>query len=101
MGIGVACTLAVAACSGGDGDRACDDVGSAIAFCDFDASAIDDECDAESPASCECNPLTQAGCAPGFKCATLVEYDQPFLARTTCVPDGTVPPGGACSQGPA
>ncbi|MCP4446283.1 MAG: hypothetical protein GY811_13200 [Myxococcales bacterium] len=48
----------------------------------------------------ECNPVTQAGCETGEKCAQLVESAEPFLARTTCVPgDGEVGEGNACTPG--
>ena len=48
-----------------------------------------------------CNPVTQAGCEAGEKCAQLVESEEPFLARTACVPDGSVTAGGACTRGEA
>lgn len=48
-----------------------------------------------------CNPVAQTGCMPDEKCATLVESDEPFLARTACVPDGDVVLGGDCVQGEA
>lgn len=48
-----------------------------------------------------CNPVTQAGCEAGEKCAQLVASDEPFLASTACVPDGTVTTGGACTRGAA
>ncbi len=51
----------------------------------------------EPPAAC--NPVTQAGCATGEKCGQLVESEDPFLARTACVPDGSVTTGGACTSG--
>lgn len=46
-----------------------------------------------------CNPIAQTGCQPGEKCSQLVESDAPFLAVTTCVPDGNVPNGGMCTEG--
>lgn len=53
-----------------------------------------------------CNPVTQAGCEADEKCAQLVESgpteanpEAPFLAKTACVPNGTVPEGGACTRG--
>lgn len=49
----------------------------------------------------ECNPVTQAGCEAGEKCAQLVESADPFLARTACVPAGAVTEGGACTRGEA
>ena len=48
-----------------------------------------------------CNPVTQAGCEAGEKCAQLVQSDDPFLASTACVPDGSVTDGGACTRGAA
>lgn len=48
-----------------------------------------------------CNPVTQAGCSIGEKCAQVVQSDNPFLAQTTCVPNGNVSEGGACTQGEA
>jgi hypothetical protein len=46
-----------------------------------------------------CNPINQTGCQANEKCTQLVESDMPFLAYTTCVPDGNVPNGGMCMQG--
>ncbi len=46
-----------------------------------------------------CNPVTQQGCEAGEKCGTLIESDMPVLARTACVPNGSVPPGGMCTVG--
>ncbi len=48
-----------------------------------------------------CNPVTQAGCEVGEKCAELVEQVEPLLRKVACVPDGTVGEGEACSQGEA
>lgn len=48
-----------------------------------------------------CNPVTQAGCDAGQKCAQLVSSEEPFLATTACVPDGEVTAGGACVRGEA
>ncbi len=55
--------------------------------------------DADVPVAC--NPVTQAGCLAGEKCAQLVANDEPFLATTACVPDGTITNGGACTRGEA
>jgi len=49
----------------------------------------------------DCNPVTQSGCEAGEKCAQLVESAHPFLARTTCVPDGNMSEGSVCSDGEA
>jgi hypothetical protein len=46
----------------------------------------------------ECNPVTQAGCAGGEKCAQLVESNDPFLARTACVPEGGLLVGEDCTR---
>ncbi len=48
-----------------------------------------------------CNPVTQAGCEFGEKCALLIESEEPYLSRTACVPEGEALPGGACNRGPA
>lgn len=45
----------------------------------------------------ECNPVVNTGCGPNEKCSKLNQTDT--LARTTCVPDGTVERGGACEWG--
>lgn len=55
-------------------------------------------CPAGNCGSVQCNPVTQQGCAAGEKCATKVESESPFLARTTCVPNGTVPSGQSCER---
>jgi hypothetical protein len=52
-------------------------------------------------AAVSCNPVSQAGCDAGEKCALLVESAEPFLARTDCVPAGAVTEGGACTRGEA
>jgi len=46
-----------------------------------------------------CNPVSQLGCGPGEKCAQVVESESPFLAHTTCVPNGDVEIGEPCEQG--
>lgn len=60
--------------------------------------------DADLPDSNEqevCDPMSQDGCEAGEKCAQLAIDNDPFLARTGCVPDGAVPLGGACLSGDA
>lgn len=57
--------------------------------------------DGDGGTTAACNPVTQAGCEAGQKCAQLVASDEPFLASTACVPDGTVTDGGACMRGEA
>jgi len=52
-------------------------------------------------AAASCNPVTQAGCELGQKCAVLVESETPFLSRTACVPEGHALPGESCVRGPA
>lgn len=49
----------------------------------------------------DCDPVAQTGCPPGTKCGRLLESVGPDVAQTTCVPNGTVLPGGACTEGPA
>lgn len=46
-----------------------------------------------------CNPVSQTGCDAGEKCAQFIESREPFLARTTCVPDGDASEGEACMIG--
>lgn len=48
-----------------------------------------------------CNPVTQQGCEAGEKCAHLVAKLEPLLVSTSCVPNGDVAPGEACSVGEA
>ena len=43
-----------------------------------------------------CNPVNNAGCDFGSKCAQLVESVDPFLSLTICVPDGYADVGEAC-----
>lgn len=80
------------ACGGDDGD---DNGGPGVDFADA----------GETPDSggdpSACNPVTQTGCEAGEKCAQLVESEEPFLARTACVPDGDVEAGGECMRGEA
>lgn len=73
---------------------ACSSDSSTVEFVDASPGADDDAGPRQT-----CNPVTQQGCVDGEKCASLVESFEPFLAVTTCVPDGSVPPGGDCSQG--
>ncbi len=92
--ISALCAVAFGACGGGgddDGDISITDSGPVIDG---------------APPIVTCNPVTQAGCEADEKCAQLVESapteanpDAPFLARTDCVPNGTVPEGGACTRG--
>lgn len=44
-----------------------------------------------------CDPVLQTGCQAGEKCARIVESAAPFLARTTCLPEGQVKAGGGCT----
>jgi hypothetical protein len=46
-----------------------------------------------------CNPLPQAYCADGEKCAWQILQDQPPLGAIACVPEGDAPIGEACSVG--
>jgi hypothetical protein len=46
-----------------------------------------------------CNPVTQTGCNSGDKCAQVVQSATPFVAQTTCVPNGVVAAGSACTAG--
>ncbi|MCP4445042.1 MAG: hypothetical protein GY811_06815 [Myxococcales bacterium] len=55
--------------------------------------------DASPPVGGACNPVTQVGCQAGAKCAEVVVSEEPYLTQTTCVPDGTVTQGGACTKG--
>ena len=68
----------------------------------MDAGCIDCDggagtADAAVPAACD--PVAQVGCQAGEKCSWLVLTDVPFIAITTCVPDGVVAIGGACIEG--
>ncbi len=51
-----------------------------------------------------CDPLAppgQQGCQPGQKCGWNVLAETPeHVGRRTCMPEGTVPLGGACTIGP-
>lgn len=58
-------------------------------------------CMAEVKHHLSCNPVTQAGCEFGYKCAVLLESAEPFLSRTACVPEGDALPGESCTRGPA
>ena len=50
---------------------------------------------------CDCNVLTQTGCAVGQKCQWVFDQTTPTpLGHITCVPDGTVPVAGSCTYGP-
>lgn len=113
--------VVMAACSGGGGNSATDggnpvdgnagivDARGPDATSTIDGSAIDSGIivvlpDASispdaMPFTGVCNPVTQAGCNLGEKCAQLVVSDDPFLSQTTCVPDGVVSLGGACTDG--
>ncbi len=65
-------------------------------------SAIALDCFCSDPPSAEpCAPVAQTGCQDGEKCGQLVESSDPFLARTSCVPDGTMTEGQPCTQGEA
>jgi len=48
-----------------------------------------------SPGS-SCNPVTQLGCAPGEKCAFILDSVDPTLGHVGCAPDGTADIGEAC-----
>lgn len=84
--IAALCAVAMAACGGGGDDGP-------------DVEVLPDAPPVDVPPAC--NPVTQAGCDTGQKCAQLVEQEDPFLARTACVPDGSVTEGGACTIGAA
>tara|TARA_R110002073_G_scaffold336458_1_gene533612 strand:+ start:15143 stop:15682 length:540 start_codon:yes stop_codon:yes gene_type:complete len=47
----------------------------------------------------DCTPVTQQHCEQGEKCGQLVESGDPFLAKTTCLPNGTRGDGDPCSFG--
>lgn len=51
--------------------------------------------------SLDCDPVAQTGCGVGDKCGQVLLVDDPLQLETRCVPDGTVPKGGACVFGPA
>ncbi len=87
--ISALCAVAFGACGGGD------DGDTGISLTDAGGAG---GADADTGV---CNPVTQAGCEAGEKCAQLVESADPFLARTACVPDGTVAEGQACTRGEA
>jgi hypothetical protein len=98
-------------CTGGTSDPdadvsiADDSAPSADSALSIDAGVPDATIDAGPPPDAfigaTCNPVLQAGCQGGEKCAQLVAADVPFLASTSCVPDGTVTEGGACTRGEA
>ena len=51
-------------------------------------------------ASLICSPLLQIGCAAGQKCTWVQDQAVPQPSgHIDCVPDGTVPAGGACTTG--
>ena len=80
--------------SSGDDDD--DDVVLVDGGDDIDGSIAD--VDGLPPAAC--NPIAQTGCGPTEKCTYVVEDNtnpDAVLARTKCVPDGTVDIGGACA----
>lgn len=63
---------------------------------------VDSGTGATPDAAPACNPVTQAGCEAGQKCAQLVANDDDpsmLLKQTACVPDGTVTEDGACKRG--
>ena len=58
--------------------------------------------DAQFDALPVCNPLSNAGCATGEKCAWIIDATMPqYLGHTGCVPDGMAPIGAACEFGGA
>jgi hypothetical protein len=90
----------VVACGGGGGSDTPD--ARVVVTADADPGQPDAAPDVpDAGVSLACNPVAQTGCAAGEKCGYLVESDDPFLARTTCLPDGTVPEGGDCVRGEA
>lgn len=80
-------------CGGGDDDGGNADAGCIINCVDGGGGGTVDAGQAA------CNPVAQTGCQADEKCSQLIESDNPFLARTTCVPDGNVPNGGMCMDG--
>jgi len=111
----LALPLVALACGGGGGDQ--DDAGLESAF---DATANGPSVDA-GPAACldvdaavcppveywtdagpgdgptRCDPLAQEGCGAGEKCAWIQTGTESYQGRTTCVRDGDVCPGAACT----
>jgi hypothetical protein len=83
--------LSLGSCTGGTGNA-----NGPICACD----AAVPNADARQVCS-SCNPVTQACCDLGEKCAHLLELEDPRLARTACVPVGVVPEGKACRRGEA
>jgi hypothetical protein len=77
--------FSTAACSGGDGT-------SCICIPDRDAGPQPDA--VKDP---PCDLVTQVGCRADEKCGVVIESLDFGLVRTDCIPDGTVPAGGACS----
>ncbi|MGB8223606.1 MAG: hypothetical protein WCF10_13555, partial [Polyangiales bacterium] len=50
----------------------------------------------------DCDPVANTGCEAGEKCSSLLISSDPSLTTsTTCLPDGTVRLGGACTVGAA
>lgn len=81
--------MALAACQGGDGiNTSC--------HCSF---TVDAGVPRPDGGGGDCNPVTQAGCTAGEKCDLLIASDEPFLAGTACVPDGTVGLDEPCEFG--
>lgn len=81
-------SMALLACGGGGSDP--------------DAMIIDPGVDSgvtfDAPAAA-CNPVSNTGCDdPTHKCTYIVESTDPFLGRTACAPDGTVPLEGTCMR---
>ncbi len=60
------------------------------------ASLISTEPKAPAGGPIDCDPVAQTGCAPGEKCAQRIVTVEPWLASTTCVPDGTLDANESC-----
>lgn len=85
--LAVGLSAALAACGGGSSSP---DAG---VFIGADAATSD------GGQTAACNPVAQTGCSPTEKCGHLVENEEPYLARTACVPAGDIAIGETCVEG--
>ncbi|MGE0548100.1 MAG: hypothetical protein AB7R00_13620 [Kofleriaceae bacterium] len=90
LALGALCVGLVAACGGGGSGK---DKNDDITLIDSSTGGAD--------AAATCNPKTQTGCAAGEKCTWFNDQDNPPIGHIGCAPDGTIPLGEACTEGPA
>jgi len=91
-------TVLVAGCGGSGGNGYGVDGGNGSSN-DPMPPSVDGDIPMDEPVFPLCDPVIQSGCEPGEKCSYLVESREPFLARTTCVPDGNAQLDGSCQFG--